>query len=160
MKIGMVLKELHASENDLAHALLRLAERHKVDHELFHLGRDLAHWSHRHVSEIAAIAPDYGEQLDPEPQRELGIVERARERASELTGRSTSSELSMLRDLRDVYLKASAALLDWEMLGQAAQAIRHDDLLSLATRCQAETTRQIKWANSKIKEASTQALVT
>ena len=45
------------------------------------------------------------------------------------------------------------------MVGQAAQAIMHDRLVYLATRCQAETKRQATWANSKIKESSTQALV-
>ena len=29
----------------------------------------------------------------------------------------------MVRDLRDVYLRASSVLTDWEMIGQAAQAI-------------------------------------
>jgi hypothetical protein len=160
MKIGTVLRELHEAENDLVRELLKLRERHEVDHEIFHLGADLAEWSRRHVREIAAIAPQYGEQLDPEPPHELGLVAGLRERGSELVGRSSSSELVMLRDLREVYLKASSVLLDWEMVGQAAQAIQHEDLHRLAERCQGDTTRQLKWANSKIKEASTQALVT
>ena len=65
----------------------------------------------------------------------------------------------MVRDLRDVYLRAASVLTDWEMVGQAAQAIAADDLLELATRCQSETKRQMAWANAKIKEISTQALV-
>jgi len=68
-------------------------------------------------------------------------------------------ELVMVRDLREVYLRASGVLTDWEMIGQAAQAIVHDELLELATRCQAQTKRQAAWANAKIKESSTQALV-
>ena len=48
--------------------------------------------------------------------------------------------------------------VDWEILGQAAQAIKHDDLLAVTKRCHAETVRQVKWASSKIKESSTQAL--
>jgi hypothetical protein len=65
----------------------------------------------------------------------------------------------MVRDLRDVYLRASSVLTDWEMIGQAAQAIAHSELLDLATQCQADTKRQATWANAKIKESSTQALV-
>lgn len=159
MKIGTVLRELHEAENDLVKELLKVSERHEVDHEIFHLGRDLAEWSRHHVREIAAIAPKYGEQLDPEPMHELGLLAAMREKGSELAGRSSSTELVMLRDLRDVYLKASSVLLDWEMIGQAAQSIKDEELHQLAQRCQTETTRQQKWANSKIKEASTQALV-
>ena len=72
---------------------------------------------------------------------------------------SAEAELVMVRDLREVYLRASSVLTDWEMVGQAAQAIVHEHLLDLATRCQAETKRQATWANAKIKESSTQALV-
>ena len=53
----------------------------------------------------------------------------------------------------------SSVLVDREMIGQAAQAIVHDDRLALASKCQAGTKRQATWANSKIKESSTQALV-
>ena len=159
MKIGMVLRDLHGDENDLARTLIKVADRHRADHELFHLGHDLAEWSVRHVREIAAIAGSFGEQLDPAPDDTPSLLDEARRRVSELAGRSTEAELLMVRDLRDVYLRASGVLTDWEMIGQAAQAIVHDELLELATRCQAETKRQAAWANAKIKEASTQALV-
>ena len=53
MKIGLVLKELHRSENDLAHPLLVVSARHKADHEIFHGARDLAVWAQTHVREIA-----------------------------------------------------------------------------------------------------------
>jgi hypothetical protein len=159
VKIGTVLRDLHEAENDLVRELLKVSERHEVDHEVFHLGRDLAQWSRRHVREIAEVARRYGEELDPEPHGELGPVVALREKVSELGGRSSSTELVMLRDLRSVYLKAASVLLDWEMVGQAAQAIQDVDLHQLAQRCQSDTTRQLKWANSKIKEGSTQALV-
>jgi hypothetical protein len=159
MKIGTVLRDLHHDENELARALLRLADRHRADHEVFHLGHDLADWSVRHVREIAAIAGSFGEELDPAPDGTPSLVDEARRTLSVLAGRSKDAELLMVRDLRDVYLRASGVLTDWEMIGQAAQAIAHDELLALATRCQAETKRQATWANAKIKEASTQALV-
>jgi hypothetical protein len=159
VKIGTVLRDLHEAENDLVRELLKVSERHAVDHEIFHLARDLAEWSRRHVRQIAAVATRYGEELDPEPHGELGPVAGLREKASQLGGRSPDAELGMVRDLRDVYLRAASVLLDWEMVGQAAQAIRDEDLHQLAQGCQSDTTRQLKWANSKIKEASTQALV-
>lgn len=159
MMIGTVLKDLHDDENELARALVRLSDAHRADHEVHHLARDLATWSARHVREIAALGPSYDVQLDPAPEDTPSVVAAARRWVSERGGRSPASELVMVRDLKDVYLRASSVLTDWEMLGQAAQAIGHDDLLDLAKRSQAETTRQLKWANAKIKESSTQALV-
>ncbi|TQM57914.1 hypothetical protein [Humibacillus xanthopallidus] len=159
MKIGMVLRDLHHDEVELARALLRLADKHRADHEFFHLGHDLAAWSRRHVRDLAAIAARFDEQLDPEPADSVPVVDSARRWLSERSGRSAEVELVMVRDLREVYLRASSVLTDWEMIGQAAQAIVDEELLELAEKCQPETKRQATWANSKIKESSTQALV-
>jgi hypothetical protein len=160
MKIGLALRELHRSENDLAHELFQVADRHKVDHEIFHVARDLAYWSQRHVVEIAGAARAYGEDLDPEPEGESSVAARALDAVSELTGRARTPGLLMLRDLRELYMKAAGVSIDWEMLAQAAQGIRHTDLLEVAHRCHPETLRQMRWANGKLKESATQALIT
>ena len=159
MKIGLVLRELHRSENDLAHELLQVADRHRVDHEVYYVARDLAVWSQRHVTEIAAIAGDYGEDLDPEPHGESNVAQRALDKASELAGRAKTPGLLMLRDLREVYMKASGVSADWEMLAQAAQGVGHTDLLAVVQRCHPDTLRQVRWANAKLKETSTQVLI-
>lgn len=49
--------------------------------------------------------------------------------------------------------------LDWELLAQAAQGARKGDLLELAEWCHSQTLRQVRWANGKLEEAATQALV-
>ncbi|TJY68814.1 hypothetical protein E4J89_13085 [Arthrobacter sp. CAU 1506] len=53
---------------------------------------------------------------------------------------------------------------DWDtamdrVLAQAAQGIKHTDLLAVAQRCHPETVRQMHWANAKLKESSTQMLI-
>ena len=159
MKVGLVLEELHRSENELAHELLKVSERHKVDHDIYYLARDLAKWSQEHVREIAKIAKQYGKELDPDARDETVVMEKLREKGSELMGRRSEAGLLLLRDLREVYLKSCGVSADWEMLAQAAQGIKHTDLLEVAQRCHAQTVRQMKWANGKIKESSTQILV-
>ncbi|WP_433875022.1 hypothetical protein [Sinomonas atrocyanea] len=161
MKIGLALEELHRSEAELARELLKVSERHKVDHEIYHLGLDLARWSQQHVRDIAEIAKDYGQGgLDPEAGIKHGPVDAVREKGSELMGRMGSPALLLLRDLREVYIKAAGVSVDWELLAQAAQGIKHRDLLGLAERCHPETLRQMRWANGKLKESATQILVT
>jgi hypothetical protein len=159
MKIGIVLRDLHHDETELARAFVRLAEEHHVDHEIQHLGHDLADWSMRHIREIASVATQFGQTLEPAPDGTPALVDQARRWASERTGRAEDAELVMVRDLKAVYLRASGVLTDWEMVGQAAQEIVHDELVGLATRCQSDTRRQMTWANAKLKEVSTQALV-
>jgi len=87
------------------------------------------------------------------------IAEKIRERSSELVGRRGEASLLLLRDLRGIYMKASGVSADWEMMAQAAQSIKDGDLLALCQRCHPDTLRQVRWANSRIKESSTQILV-
>ncbi len=159
MKFGLVLEEMHRSENDLAHHLLTISERHKVDHEVYHLARDLARWSQQHVRDIAAMAKNYGLDLDPEPRGEMGLMETIREKGSEMVGRRPETGMLLLKDLRELYLKACGVSADWELLAQAAQGMKDKDLLGLAEKCHPQTIRQMKWANGKLKESATQVLV-
>lgn len=159
MKIGLALKELHRSEEELAHELLRISDRHKVDHEIFHLAKDLARWSQQHVRALAEIGRRYGQELDPEAGSEPGTIKAMLEKSSELSGRRGPAALLLLRDLREVYTQAAGVSVDWELLAQAAQGIKHTDLLELAERCHPETLRQMRWANAKLKESATQILV-
>jgi hypothetical protein len=159
VKIGLVLRELYRDENALAHHLLLLSERYKVDHEVHHLARDLATWSQRHVRALAEAGSRYDVKLDPEPEGEGTLTERLREKSSELLGRRGEPTLLMLRDLRKIYTDASGLSADWEMLAQAAQATKDTELLRLTQDCHPDTLRQIRWANAKLKESSPQILV-
>ncbi|HYX94830.1 MAG TPA: hypothetical protein VE823_07170 [Geodermatophilus sp.] len=160
MRLGLALEELHRSENHLAHQLLAVAERHKADHEIFHVGRDLATWSQDHVRRLATFGDRYGVRLDPEPAGEPALLARVSEAVSDRLGRRSAPALLLLRDLRSLFTHASGVHADWEMVAQVAQSIRDTDLLALAQRCHPQTLRQAKWANSRIKESATQILVT
>jgi hypothetical protein len=159
MKLGLALEELHRSENHLASQLLAVAERHKADHEIFYVGRDLAAWSQDHVRRLVPFGARYGVDLDPVPAGEPTVLARISEAVSDRLGRRSTPPLLLLRDLRSIYMDASAVSADWEMVAQAAQAIRDTELLALAQDCHPENLRQAKWANSRIKESSTQILL-
>ncbi|MDQ1012737.1 hypothetical protein QFZ82_007222 [Streptomyces sp. V4I23] len=159
MRIGLLLRELHHGENALAHHLMVVSERHRMDYEVSYMARDLAGWSHRHIRALAETAPAYGARLDPAGRCEISPVAKIRERASELAGRHGQAELLMLRDLRKVCTEATGVAADWEMLAQAAQALDDQDLLRLAATCRPDTLRQARWAQAKLKEASPQILL-
>jgi hypothetical protein len=159
MKLHLAIEELHRSENELAHVLRRASERHKTDHELFHVARDLVGWCHDHVRDLAAIGRDYGVDLDAEPARDSAVFEALREKASEWLGRRPEPSLLMLADLRHIYRVSGGVSMDWELLAQAAQGAKQKELLGLAQRCHPETLRIMRWANGKLKESATQALI-
>jgi allophanate hydrolase subunit 1 len=159
MKIGLALHELHRSENELAEKLLHVSDRHKVDHEIHYVARDIARWSQDHVRQLAEAAKRYDVDLDPEPREESRLMERVRDAVSDATGREPQASLLVLVDLREVYLRASGVSVDWELVAQAAQGVKDASLVALTKRCHPENLRQARWANGKLKEAATQILV-
>lgn len=159
MKLHLAIEELHRSESYLVHVLLSMSDRHKADHEVFYVTRDLARWSADHVRDLAGIGADYGLDLSPDSGGDSGVTSALSRKASELLGRRPEPGLLLLADLRRLYREASGVSLDWELLAQAAQGARKKDLLELAERCHPQTLRQVRWANGKLKEAATQILV-
>ena len=158
MKLGMAIEELHRSDNELYTVLLSMSDRHKVDHEVFHVTRDMARWSERHVAELAAAGQEFGLELDPQARHVQGLLETLQQKASELTGRRSAPGLLLLADLRHLYREASGTSLDWELLAQGAQGAKNKDLLDFAERCHPQTRRIHKWAEAKLKESSPQVL--
>jgi hypothetical protein len=159
VKIDLALEELHRSENDLAGRLLAVSDRHKADHELFHMARDLAVWSQDHVRKIAAIGGTYGLELDPEPEGDPTLLQKMRQEIGERLGRRSAPALMLLRDLRSIYMDAHGVSVDWELIAQGAQGLRDRELLELASDCHPDALRQAKWANAQLKERATQILV-
>lgn len=158
MKIGLALRELHRSEDELAHKLLQVSDRHKVDHDVFYLGQELALWSQQHVRALSEAAARYDVRLDPEPRTGSRVAARARDAVSQAVGRAPQAGLLLLLDMREVYVRASGVSVDWELVAQVAQGVRDHDLLQLAKTCHPETLRQVRWADSKLKESATQVL--
>lgn len=158
MKIDVILKDLHKNENALILELLRLSERYVSVHEVYHVARDLTRWSREHVRKIADVGREYGVELDDEADDESRLGKAIRERISEAKAEQVVS-LSLLNDLREVYLRAAELSVDWEMLAQAAQAMRDETLLDLASECHPSTLRQMRWANATIKTESPQIIL-
>lgn len=152
------LRHIHHGENEAAKELLRMAERHRAEHEVHHVARDLASWSQQHVTLLAEHAVHFGLDLDEEAETPYGLTSQLRETLANAIGRRAQAGLLLLEDLRHVYLRASENSLAWEMLAQAAQAQHRRELLTLSAECHPQTLRQIRWANTMIKTQTPQVL--
>lgn len=153
------IAQVHRSERDVGLMLLRAGERNRADHEMFHLCRDLAGWSRAHRRELARIGASRGLRLKDDLPQRIRLLQWLRLRAGTLAGRRQATALLLLlRDLRAVHLRAAAASIDWELLAQAAQAKKDQELLALATECHPQTLRQMRWANARLKESAPQAI--
>ncbi|HEU5241725.1 MAG TPA: hypothetical protein VFU25_06915, partial [Ornithinibacter sp.] len=70
-----------------------------------------------------------------------------------------SGGVGLLRDLHDLYLLVSYLDIAWTMVGQAAKAVRDDELSGVVGWCETETSAQLSWLRTRMKEAAPQALV-
>ncbi|MGW0002483.1 hypothetical protein [Nocardia grenadensis] len=157
MKLDLAIRELHRSERKLALDLTTLAARHRADHEVYYVARDIAGWSTEHVHRLARAGHHYGLHLDSDPRTEPRTAP-VQERLSTLLGRRSEPALLLLVDLRHLHRVAAGVSLDWELLAQGAQTTRDIDLLELAESCHPETLRQMRWANSMLKVLAPQVL--
>lgn len=157
MKIGLAIRELHRSERRLAHELRAIAARHHSDQDICHLARDLAGWCDEHVEALAEHGRRHGVRMSSRSRR-IHVGRLVQEKLGDALRHRPEPALVLLADLRRLHRMAAGASLDWELIGQAAQAAKDDDLLTVTTRCHPQTLRQMRWANAMLKELAPQAL--
>jgi hypothetical protein len=157
MKLKLAIRELHRSERKLAHHFNVLSARHPTDQEVYHLAHDMAGWSQHHLRELSEHGRHYGLRLSGNPRTgaATGFLQN---RMSAMLRRRPEPGLMLLADLRRIHRMAAGTSVDWELLGQVAQATKDDELLDLTKRCHPETLRQMRWANGMLKVLSPQVL--
>jgi hypothetical protein len=160
MKVGLAIRDVARAEEALAEALLELGERHKADHDVFHLTRMLSRWAQGHLAALEPFAQRYGTDVDADGigEQRGGPLHAVREKGAELLGRRPESGLLLLRDVRALYLAAAEASIDWTILAQAAQAAKDTELVACVSACHPETLRIMRWTVTKLKESAPQVL--
>jgi hypothetical protein len=158
MKLGLAIEQVAKSERELAEQLRTVGERHRTDHDVFHMTRTLAKKENAHLDQLAKHAGRYGTSVGDRNGSSPGMVAAAREKSAELPGRRPEPGLLLLGDLRELHLLAAGASLDWVALAQGAQAARDSALLETVKECHDETLRTLKWTTYRLKEAAPQVL--
>lgn len=75
MKLDVAIDDVERAEMDLAKALRVLAERHAVEHDLYHLGHALAQQCVEQVDRLRPFADRYGATNFDRDASEPGLVE-------------------------------------------------------------------------------------
>jgi hypothetical protein len=157
MKINLAVRALHRSERRLARRLNAMAARHPSDQDIYHLAHDLAQWSQQHVGQLADYGRSHGMRLAADRSARAHTA-ALQERMSAVLRKRSAPGLLLLVDLRRIHQLATGVSLDWELVAQAAQASKNQELLELTKSCHPETLRQMRWSNAMLKELSAQVL--
>lgn len=160
MKLDKAVHLVTEAEEDLAQKLSKLAGRHATEHDVYHLGHTLAERSREHLTKLKPFAEELGAAS---PDLEAGTATRGptdtlRRAAGTILGRSEITGMMLLLDLRDAYLTAQSAEINWVILLQTAKAARHLDLETLAMSGREEAEGTAKWLRTRIKETTPQVL--
>ena len=149
MHLAHYLGLLHRSQVTLADAFRQVAEAHREEPDIYHLGNQQAQRCDKHAERLQPFAERYSEDAPDEPER----------LHSELFRGTRTGGLGLLRDLQDLYLMAAECDICWTVVGQAAQGVRDQDLLDVVRQCEGETSVQLQWLRTRMKQAAPQALV-
>ena len=160
MKLGVAIEQLAAAERELADELSAIGERHRTEHDVYHVTRTLAKMELGHIDALAPHAARFDVEIERGSNGGSSLLDTVREKSAELVGRRPEPGLLLLRDLRRLHTLAAGVSIDWTALGQGAQAATDTDLLAAVTTCHGETLRTLKWTTARLKEAAPQALTT
>ena len=150
MKLPVYLSLLHKAEETLRDSFGEVADGHGDEPDVHAICLTLAAQCDEHQRALSGAVARYGESpVDDEP---------ARLHADGLA-QTRSGAVGLLRDLQDLHTLATFVHVTWTVVDQAAKALRDKDLQAVVDRCDGQTTTQIRWLQTRIKEAAPQALI-
>lgn len=150
MKLPVYLTLLAESETTLARSFRQVADAHGDEPDVHFLCLTLAQQCEDRRKKLDPVIARYGgAATDDEPERlHADAIEEPR-----------SGPLGLLRDLQDLYLLASLVDVTWTMVKQAGSALHDKELLEVVSRCDGETAVQLRWLQTRMKQAAPQALI-
>jgi hypothetical protein len=150
MKLPVYLSLLTESERTLAESYRQVAQAHGDEPDVHFLCLSLATQCDAHRERLEGPVARYGTAAaDDEPDR----------LHAEGLGEPRTGPLGLLRDLQDLYVLASLTGATWMMVKQAAQALRDRALLEVVDACEHEVQVQLRWLQTRMKQAAPQALI-
>ena len=143
--IGM----LDCGEQKLAEALLKVAEHHKNQLDIYEACKLLASWSQTNAEKLKPFIESYSEKREEEPAKLSKVLFKG----------PRDGEYWLLRDLQDLFLFASENNVSWVILMEAAFGLRDKQLIETCREAHAQSDRQIAWLLTRIKQTASQALI-
>lgn len=149
MKLAVYLGMLQRAEQELASSFRTVAEGHGDEPDVHSACTLLAKQCDEHVTAMQPLIDRFGSQPDDEPER-LHVI---------ALPESRTGALALLRDLQDVHLLATFVDDTRTLVGQAAAALRDEELQRVLTTNDAQTKVQLAWLTTRMKQAAPQALI-
>lgn len=150
MNLEIYLGMLRQVETALAESFRQVAAGHGAEPDVHFLCHTLAQQCDEHRRLLLPVVQRYGEDLsDSEPERIH----------AEGLSSTRQGPVGLLRDLQDLYLLASFVDVTWTLVKQPGSALRDRELLDVVSQSDGETSVQLRWLQTRMKQAAPQALI-
>jgi hypothetical protein len=149
MHLATYVGLVDVGERTVAESFRQVADGHAEETDVTILCQRFAVQCESHRAQLGPVVARYGEKREREPER----------LHAEGLGSTRTGGVGLLRDLHDLYMLVSYLDIAWTVVAQAAKAVRDDELMGLVEWCQKETSAQLTWLTTRMKEAAPQALV-
>jgi len=147
MHLAHSLGLLHHAEIELGEAFREVGRGHRDESDVHAICHKLAAQCDAHAEKLGRFAERYGEDAPDEPERPHSF--------RGIRGGGPG----LVRDLHDLHLMACECEIAWTLVGQAAHGARDTKMLEVVQACEGETSTQLKWLATRMKQAAPQALV-
>jgi hypothetical protein len=147
MHLAHYLGLLHHAEIELGEAFREVGRGHRDESDVRAICHKLAAQCDAHAEKLGRFAERYGEDARDEPERPHSF--------RGIRGGGPG----LVRDLHDLHLMACECEIAWTLVGQAAHGARDTKLLEVVQACEGETSTQLRWLATRMKQAAPQALV-
>lgn len=149
MHLATYVGLLETGERTLAASYRQVADGHADEPDVHYTCLQLAGQCDEHSAALGPVVQRYGDAPEDEPER----------LHADALAETRSGGLGLLRDLHDLYVLATYVDITWTLVGQAAQGARDAHLIDVVARCDGETTTQVSWLRTRLKQAAPQALL-
>ena len=146
--IGLV----DGAEKALADSFRVVAQDQSSHPDVYFTCQALATMSDNHRSRLEPVVARYGEQSE-------GPGSQPERLHAEAIATARTDPVGLLRDLQDLHSLANLVLTSWTVIQQAAQGLRDEELVQVATDSSGETSRQLAWLTTRMKSVAPQALI-
>lgn len=150
MKLPAYLALIERAEQTLAASYRVVSTGHAAEPDVHFLLQTLAGQCDGHRRALAPVIERH--HLDDDSDLPEAFHHEGLEK-------TRSGPLGLLRDLQDLYLAASLVDITWTMLLQAGQGLADQELIDVVKQCDGETSTQLAWLRTRMKQAAPQALI-
>ncbi|MFI8004726.1 hypothetical protein [Streptomyces sp. NPDC086010] len=140
---------LKTAEETLGHSYALVSKGHAADADVHWATARFCGQCEAHATALQGVRARYEEPSEPAPERL---------HAQGLTTVRTGP-VGLLRDLQDLHQLATLVDITWQLIGQAAHAVRDRDLIQVVSDCGPVISTQLGWLGMQMKTAAPQTLV-